>query len=156
MAQVDPVVAVTSQQTIRDHVGATAMSHRLGFTLFALFAALAAILTTFGVYSVVAYAIARRTREIGIRMALGANAPGVVRLVVTQGIWPVTMGLIAGAVAFWWFSGALSRFLLSVPAFDALSIAAMVTAILAIALVAILIPARRALSIDPAVTLRSE
>ena len=156
LTQVDPAVAITLRQTLREHVGATAMTHRLGFTLFALFAALAATLTTFGVYGVVASAIGKRTREIGIRMALGANAPGVVRLVVTQGLWPVAAGLIVGTLAFWWFSGALAQFLLSVPAFDALSVAGMIAAILAIAVIAILIPARRALSIDPALTLRSE
>jgi putative ABC transport system permease protein len=156
LSQTDPVVAITSQQTMHDHIGATAMAPRLGLTLFALFAALAAVLAGFGVYAVIASAIAKRTREIGIRMALGANRPGVVRLVVTQGLRPVATGLIAGALAFWWFSGALDRFLLSVPAFDVVSVAIMVGAILTIALIAMLVPVRRALSIDPAVTLRSE
>jgi predicted permease len=156
LTQIDPAVAITAQQTIRDHVGATAMTHRLGLTLFTLFAALAAILTTFGVYAVVASAIAKRTREIGIRMALGAHAPGVLRLVVTQGLPPVVTGLAAGTIAFWWFGGALSRFLLTVPAFDVVTMAAMVGGILLITVIAMLVPARRAMSIDPALTLRSE
>ena len=154
--QVDPSVPVTSQQTMRDHVGAAAMTHRLGFTLFALFAALGVVLTAFGVYAVVAYAVARRTREIGIRVALGAPAADVLHLVVRQGVWPVAAGLGAGALAFWWFGGTLSRFLLSVPAFDLVSAAAIVSAMLLIAVAAMLVPARRALSVDPAVTLRSE
>jgi predicted permease len=156
VSQVDPAVPITSQQTMREHLGAAAMTHRLGFTLFALFAALAAVLTAFGVYAVVAYAIARRTREIGIRVALGAHAAGVLRLVLRQGIRPVVTGLAAGTLAFWWFSGALSRFLLSVPAFDLLSAAAMATAIVVMTIAAMLVPARRALSIDPALTLRTE
>ena len=156
VSQVDPAVPITSQQTIREHLGAAAMTHRLGFTLFALFAALAAVLTGFGVYAVVAYAIARRAREIGIRVALGAQAGGVLRLVVRQGVWPVALGLAAGTFAFWWFGGALSRFLLSVPAFDVLSATSMVAAIMLITVVAMVIPARRALSIDPATTLRME
>jgi predicted permease len=154
--QVDPAMAITYTQTVRDHIGAAAMAPRLGFTLFALFAALAVVLTTFGIYAVVAYSIARRTREIGIRLALGARAAGVLRLVMTQGLWPVLAGLAAGGVTFWWFSGALSRFLLSVPPFDVWTVLAMTLGIGAIAALAMLLPARRALSIDPAVTLRSE
>jgi ABC-type antimicrobial peptide transport system permease subunit len=78
------------------------------------------------------------------------------RLVLRQGIRPVVTGLAAGTLAFWWFSGALSRFLLSVPAFDLLSAAAMATAIVVMTIAAMLVPARRALSIDPALTLRTE
>jgi ABC-type antimicrobial peptide transport system permease subunit len=156
VTQVDGAVPVTMRQTMREHVGSVAMTHRLGFTLFALFAALAVVLTAFGVYAVVAYAIGRRTREIGIRVALGAQAAGVLRLVVRQGLWPVAAGLAAGTLACWWLGGAISRFLLSAPPFDAVSAAAMAAAIALIAIVAMLVPARRALSIDPAVTLRSE
>jgi hypothetical protein len=75
--RIDPLLPISSTQTMHDHVGAAAMVHRLGFTLFALFAGLAVVLTAIGVYAVVAFAIARRTREIGIRVALGAPASSV-------------------------------------------------------------------------------
>jgi putative ABC transport system permease protein len=154
--RIDPLLPISSTQTMHDHIGAAAMVHRLGFTLFALFAGLAVVLTAIGVYAVVAFAIARRTREIGIRVALGAPASSVLGLVLRQGARPVGIGLVAGIAGYWWTSGALSRFLLLLPAFDAslaASIAAMVSVIAAIALV---VPLRRALSVDPVRTLRSD
>jgi putative ABC transport system permease protein len=156
IAETDPMMAVTSVQTVRDHVGSVAMPHRLGFMLFALFAGLAVVLTTFGVYAVVAYAIARRTREIGIRVALGAEAPGVLALVARQGLRPIAAGSIAGAAALWWFGDLLSRFLLSIPAFDAWALAAIASGVALVATLAMILPARHALAVDPVVALRTD
>ena len=154
--RIDPLLPISSRQTMHDHVGAAAMVHRLGFTLFALFAGLAVVLTAIGVYAVVAFAIARRTREIGIRVALGAPASSVLGLVLRQGARPVGIGLVAGIAGYWWTSGALSRFLLSLPAFDASLAAAIAAMVSVIAAIALVVPLRRALSIDPVRTLRSD
>ncbi len=147
---------VTEARPIREHVRTAAMAQRLGLTLFALFAALAVVLTSLGVYAVVAYAIARRTREIGIRMALGARATGVLGLVVRQGLRPVGVGLAAGCAAFYLGSRSLQAFAMALPVFDVPTLMGLPAGIAAMALAAMVIPARRALSIDPARALRED
>jgi predicted permease len=156
LRRVDPLVPVASTQTMREHVAVAAMTPRLGFTLFTLFSGVAAVLTGIGVYAVVAFAVARRTREIGIRVALGAQTSSIVGLVVRQGTLPIGAGLLFGTVGYWWTSGALRTFLLSVPAFDSALAASTAAAIAVVGVVALVVPLRRALSVDPVATLRSE
>ncbi|HEX5217432.1 MAG TPA: ADOP family duplicated permease [Vicinamibacterales bacterium] len=156
LKQVDPRLPIAAAMTMQEHIGDAAMVHRLGFTLFALFAGLAVVLTAIGVYAVVAFAVARRTREIGIRMALGARASTVLGLVLRQGAGPVVGGLVLGLAGYWLSSGALRRFLLSLPAFDGRLAAAITMMIGLIAAVALVLPLRRALRVDPMRTLRSE
>jgi len=154
--RVDPLIPIGSTQTMREHVATAAMAPRLGFLLFALFSGLAVVLTAIGVYAVVASAVARRTREIGIRVALGARASSILGLVLRQGALPIGVGLLFGTTGYWWMSGALSIFLLSLPAFDITLAASTAAAIAMVAAVALVIPLRRALSVDPATTLRGE
>jgi len=138
------------------HVSAPLMAQRLGLTLFLLFSGLAAALTVLGVYSVVAAAIAQRRREIGIRVALGAEAGRVVRLVVRQGIVAVVIGLAAGLAASMASARLIESFLFSLAALSAGTTGVIITAIVVIASLGMLIPARRALGIDPATVLRTE
>jgi putative ABC transport system permease protein len=156
MRRVDPIVPITRVDTLLDQVKIAAMPHRLGLTLFGLFASLAVVLTALGVYAVVTYAVARRTKEIGIRLALGAETAGVLGLVVRQGAWPVSVGLGAGLMVFWLVSGMLRQFALSQPVFDGMTVAALAIGAGLLALVAMIVPARRALAVDPATTLRQE
>jgi len=114
------------------------------------------VLTTFGVYAVVTYAMARRTREIGIRMALGAGAPEVLRLVVRQGLRPTITGLAIGGLSFWLAGGLLERFALSLPTFDVVTMAVLGLGVAAVTLTAMAAPAARALRVDPAIALRNE
>jgi ABC-type antimicrobial peptide transport system permease subunit len=114
------------------------------------------VLTAFGLYALVAYAVAHRTREIGIRIALGAGGWTVVALVVRQGLVPVLIGLAAGSIAFRLSGWAIQRFLFALPLFGGWAFIALTLAIAAVAVVAMLAPARRALAVDPVAALRTD
>jgi len=154
--RVDPRLPIGRAQTMADHLGALLMPQRLGLTLFVLFAVLAVVLTTLGIYAVVASAVAERRREIGIRVALGAEPTAVLGLVARQGVRPIVIGLVVGLLGFILAGSALSSLLFTLPAVNAWSLALLVCAVGAVALGAMLAPARRALAVDPAVTLRQE
>jgi putative ABC transport system permease protein len=154
--RIDPRLPIGRSQTMVDHLGALLMPQRLGLTLFILFAVLAAVLTTLGIYAVVAFAVAERAREIGIRVALGAERTAVLRLVARQGVRPVVSGLLVGLLAFNLAGSALRSLLFALPAVNAWTLALLRCAVGAMALGAMLAPARRALAVDPAVTLRQE
>jgi putative ABC transport system permease protein len=154
--RVDSKLPISRSQTIAQHLGALLMAQRLGLTLFLLFSGLAVVLTSFGLYAVVASAVAQRGREIGIRVALGAERASVLGLVARQGIVEVAAGLVAGLAAFVLTDSALSSFLLALPATNAVSLGALAVGIAALALIAMLVPARRALAVDPAIALRQE
>jgi predicted permease len=156
LASIDSLVPLTKRQTMRDHVGDVLMAQRLGLTLFALFAGLAVVLTTLGIYAVVASAIAHRTREIGIRVALGAAPRGVLRLVVRQGLVPIGAGLGIGLVAFTLASSVIDRFMFALPANNALTLTLLTGSIGILAVMAMLVPARRALRVNPVIALRNE
>jgi predicted permease len=156
--QINPNVGVRNEFTMTEHIGdtPTAYLHRASSWLVGGFAALALLLGVIGLYGVIAYSVSRRTREIGIRMALGAQRSSVYRLILREAGWLTLIGLVlgfAGSIA----AGALLRSLLfGVRSWD-ISILAIVAAVLiASALLASYIPARRAASIDPMQALRSE
>jgi putative ABC transport system permease protein len=138
------------------HVMGPLMAHRLGLMLFALFAGLAIVLTGFGLYAVVATAVSQRTREIGIRVALGAEAGRVLRLVARQGLWPVGIGLAAGLAAFALGARLIQSFMFSLPVVSAGTLFVVCGVVAAGALLAMFMPARRALAVDPTVALRAE
>lgn len=151
---VDPALAVFGVSSMDGELRAAVGRERFAATLLTLFAATALILAVVGVHGLLSYAVAQRTRELGIRMALGATRRSVLSLVVREGMRLVAAGLIVG------FAGALvaTRFLRSLlfgvgPA-DPLSFALAATAVLGAALVASLVPARRATSSDPMRALR--
>jgi ABC-type antimicrobial peptide transport system permease subunit len=128
----------------------------MGLTLFLLFAGLAVVLTMFGIYAMVAYSVATRTREIGIRVALGAQRSRVLGFVVRQGLVTVGLGLGAGLLAFAASSATLDRFMFALPAGTPLSLALLAAGVLMVAAVALIVPSRRALGIDPSVALRGD
>jgi putative ABC transport system permease protein len=132
------------------------VDHRRQTLLLGGFAALALLLAALGIYSVLSYSIAQRTREIGVRVALGATAGNVVGLVVREGMSPVAGGLTIGLVVTSIATRAMSAMLYGVPSWDPKTQVAAVTLLLAVALVACYIPARRASSLDPIAALRRE
>jgi predicted permease len=128
----------------------------LAATLASGLGALALVLAGIGVYGQVSYAVNLRLREIGIRIALGASARQVLRLVVARNARPVVLGLAVGAVGCLVVGRSLSSFLFGVSVFDPLAIGAAAAMVLGAAFVAVVLPTRRALGVDPTVTLRHE
>jgi putative ABC transport system permease protein len=151
---IDPHVVITSSMPMSQHVEAPLMAHRLGLMLFVMFAILAGALTGFGLYAVVATAVAQRTREIGIRLALGAETGGIVSMVVRQGVWPIAAGLGLGIAAFAMSARLIAGFMFSLPAVSAAALATICLAIGALTFAAMIVPARRALSVNPTVVLK--
>src|SRR5690348_1667862 len=142
--------------TVSEQVNESLMPERLIATLSALFGILALVLACIGLYGIIAYSVSRRTHEIGIRMALGAEKRDVLGMVVGQGLRLTLIGVaigIAGAVALTRF---LSTLLYGVKPTDPLTFAAVSLILIAVALAACYIPARRAAKVDPMVALRYE
>jgi predicted permease len=143
-------------RTLDQVLGGATAERRFDMMLLGAFSIAAVLLAAIGIYGVVAFAMARRTREIGVRMALGARRRDIVRLTLAEGATPVALGLTVGLAGAAIGSRAIEGLLFRVPAGDPITLGG-VTALLALtALIACLIPARRALSIDPAVALRHE
>ncbi len=117
---------------------------------------LAMLLAGVGLYGVVAFSVARRTHEVGLRLALGADRSHVVWMVVRQGVGRVAIGLVVGTGLVVLCARPLSRTLVGISAFDPVTLAAVGLLLLATAAVASVVPARRAARIDPATALRSE
>jgi len=121
-----------------------------------LLGAVGLLLAATGIYGVIAYSVSQRTQEIGVRMALGATAGDVVRLVLRQALRPVMMGTAIGVVAALAASRVLTSQLFGVSRTDPLTIGAVVATLIGVALVASAVPARRAAAVDPTRALQSE
>jgi putative ABC transport system permease protein len=156
VAAIDSGVATFGVRRLVDAVRDTVGDRRALALLLALFAGLAVALTALGIAGVISYMVAQRTREIGVRMALGARPGAVVGLVLRDALAPVAAGLIAGAAVAVPFVGAIRSFLFQVPPSDPLALGAAAAVLLGTALLAAYLPARRATRIDPLVALRSE
>ena len=124
--------------------------------LLGIFAGLALLLAAVGIYGVISYTVAQRTREIGIRMVLGAGQADVLKVVVTQAMLPVLAGLAIGLAASSGLTRLMAGMLYGVNAGDPLTFIGVALVLAAVALVAILVPARRAIRIAPVVALRHE
>jgi ABC-type antimicrobial peptide transport system permease subunit len=129
---------------------------RLAASLAAIMGALGLVLAVMGVYGIVSYAVSLRTQEIGIRMALGAEARDILKLVSRQGLRLVIVGLSVGLLAAWALTRGMAKLLIGVSATDPLTYAMVALLLCAVTLFACWIPARRALRVDPMVALRYE
>jgi putative ABC transport system permease protein len=156
VGEVDHVHPVANVRTVEDYLDQQVRYVRLYVLLLGIFGAIAAVLAAVGIYGVMAYSVAERTREIGIRMALGARAGDVFRLVALRSLILFLAGLALGIAA----SLALTRYLTSalyeVTATDPLTYAAVSAMLGAVALIACLVPTRRAVTVNPTVALRYE
>jgi ABC-type antimicrobial peptide transport system permease subunit len=139
-----------------DTIGASLYPARMGAWLLAAFGGLALLLAGVGIYGLLSFSISRRTREMGIRLALGAEARNVFLLVVRDGMLLAGAGIVVGLAGGLAAARSLAGFLYGVPTSDVATFAAMTTTLLAVALAACVIPARRAMRVNPIAALRYE
>lgn len=151
-----PGMAIYNEETMDQHVRDAFFLPRLAATLFGIFGAIGLILATVGLYGVVSYGVSRRTREIGIRIAMGAEHGGVERLVMRQGLALSVIAVVLGWPAAWLLAKLAASFLYGIQPHDLLTFTVVPPLLVVIALAACWIPARRAACIDPAAALRSE
>jgi putative ABC transport system permease protein len=154
--EVDADLAVYAIATMDDEVRASVSRERFAATLLGLFAFTALLLAVIGVHGLLSYSVAQRTRELGIRMALGATSGEVVGMVVKKGLVLSGLGLGLGLVGALSVTGLLRGMLFGVAATDPLTFAFVAAAMLGAALIACLAPARRATAADPMEALRAE
>jgi putative ABC transport system permease protein len=152
----DPHGTIDTIATMKQIVSHSVAKQRLYATLLALFAAIAMLLASVGVFGTVAYGVTQRTREIGVRMALGASPRAVLRLVLGQTLWLIGEGLVAGLLGAVSAAGLLSSSLFGLTPLDIPTFAAAAILFAAVATMAAWLPARRALRVDPLIALRSE
>lgn len=143
-------------RTMTDVIAPSMRSWRLGATMFAIFGGLALVLATVGLYSVVAYSVSQRTHEMGVRLALGAHAADVVRLIVRDGLGVVLAGVAIGSVVALVAGRWLAPLLYQTSPRDPVVFAGVAAALVTVAIAASWIPARRASRVDPAVALRAD
>jgi predicted permease len=156
VSKVNPGLAIAVPQTM-DAVVAQALGQaRLMMWLLGIFAGVALLLASIGIYGAVAYSVEQRTGEIGVRMALGAQTRDVLRLIVNQGMKPVVIGLAIGIVSAFVLGRLIASQLYQVSAHNPALLAAATVLLAAIALVACLLPARRATLVNPIEALRME
>jgi putative ABC transport system permease protein len=156
LSQVDPKLPTTEFQTLDHLVDQAASPKRLITLLLGGFALLALILAALGIYGVISYSVTQRTQELGIRLALGARAVDVLKLVIRQGMQPVVFGLGLGLVAAVALTRLMVSLLFGVSATDPITFAGIALLLAAVALLACYLPARRAAKVDPVIALKAE
>jgi predicted permease len=153
---VDASMPISNLRTLEQIVSRSISQPRFYMMLLAIFAGVALLLAAIGIFGVLSYAVAQRTREIGIRMALGARERTVVGLVVRHAMLLAAAGVVLGVGAAYFLSGTLSTLLYSTTPRDPVTFASVTTLLVLVALVASYVPARRATRVDPIVALRAE
>ena len=154
--ELDPNQPVVKIRTMEENLAGSISQPRFRTLLLGIFAGIALLLAAVGIYGVMAYSVAQRTREIGVRVALGSTPGAIFRLIIGNGMRLTVAGVMVGVVA----AGALTRYLsallFQVGAYDPLTLAGVAILLIGIALVACFVPARRATRVDPMVALRDE
>ena len=156
LRSLDPGVPLQRPRPLIDLVDDMTAQRRLNTLLLTIFAAVAVLITAVGIYGVVAYSVERRTRELGVRAALGAAAGDTVRLVLVEGLALVGLGLVLGLAASTALGRAMSSLLYGVSTTDPTAFAVSAAAAIVTAILACVVPAVRAASVDPAAALRAE
>jgi putative ABC transport system permease protein len=156
LASIDRNQPISSISTMNQLVEKSVGSRRVTLILLGAFSALAIVLAGIGIYGVISYSVAQRTKEIGIRMALGAGHQDVIRMILLQGARIASAGLIIGIFAAFGLTRYLTTLLFTVSPGDPSTFAMVALVLALVALLACYIPARRALRVDPMTALRYE
>ena len=156
LKSVTPNLAGNDLRTLQGLVDKSVSPRRFVVLLLGGFALFALVLASLGIYGLISYSVGQRTQEIGIRMALGASARAVQRMVIRQTLWLAAIGMVVGTAASWVLAGVASGLLFNVTATDPATFAAMLVVLTLVAGVAGYVPARRASRIDPMIALRAE
>jgi ABC-type antimicrobial peptide transport system permease subunit len=154
--QVDPETPVTEVLTMNELISNSLSPRRSNMLLLAAFAGLALVLTAVGIYGVLSYAVRRRVREIGIRMALGASHSDVLKMVVADGMKPILLGVGIGIAAALALGSVVSSLIYGVRPTDPLTFATVASLLIAVGVLATIVPAYRATRVEPVRTLRDE
>jgi putative ABC transport system permease protein len=152
----DPDMNVSTFRTMEELIGRQLVRPRFNMFLIGVFASVALLLATVGIYGVISYSVAQRTREIGIRVALGAAAGDILRSVVGRGMWLTLAGVVFGLAGAFGVTRVLSSLLVGVEPTDPFTFASIALLVILAALFACYVPARRATRVDAMVALRSE
>ena len=153
---VDPEQPVVDIATMDEVIGESIAQQRFAMRLLTAFAALALLLAAIGIYGVLSYTVRQRVQEIGIRMALGAASRDVVRMVLLDGLKPTLAGLVLGILGAAALGRVLTSLIFGITAHDAMTFAVVSGVVLAVGMVACLVPAYRATRVDPLQALRAE
>jgi putative ABC transport system permease protein len=156
VAEVDPSKPAGNIRTVEQSLSDQVSTRRVYVMLLSIFGVVAAVLAAVGIYGVMAYAVTQRTREIGIRMALGASSASVFRLVVRQALLLVVIGMALGLAGSFGLTRYLESQLYNVTATDPTTFVSVSAGLVLVAVLASLIPTRRAVTVDPTVALRYE
>ena len=156
IAEIDSTQRVLNMRTVEEVVAATTASSRFDAWLFGFLAGLALLLTAIGVYGLLAFSVARRTSEIGTRMALGASRGNVLAMVLKQGVGLIALGLVLGLAGALAATRSLTTLLFGVRATDPYTFAGVSAVLLLVGIAASYFPARRAMKVDPMTALRYE
>ena len=156
IARLDPDLAVFDVHSMSERIDLSLSSRRTSMLLANAFGGLALFLASLGIYGVLAYLVARRTREIGIRVALGSTRAGVLKLVLREGFQLVAIGLVLGVIGAASLQKAVASEIYGVRPLDPFVLASVMALLAIVALVACAVPARRAMRVDPMVALRYE
>jgi ABC-type antimicrobial peptide transport system permease subunit len=152
----DPNLPLRNPETVTEAIRRDAAPTRFLLLLIALFAGLALALAIVGLYGVVSYLVSRRTREIGIRLALGASRMTITRLVLRHALLPAALGVAGGLLASIAVSGVMRNLLFEVEPIDPLVLSGVSMLLFAVVTLASMVPARRAMGVNPVEVLRSE
>jgi ABC-type antimicrobial peptide transport system permease subunit len=154
--ELDPNQPVGRVVTMSDVVSASIANRRFTMTLVAIFAVLALLLSLVGLYAVVSHSVAQRTREMGVRLALGASPARLLRLVILEGVKLVSVGVVVGLGVALAGIRSIESLLFGVSAYDPATFLVVPLMLLGAAVVGCIIPARRAMRVDPMTALRTE
>ena len=153
--QADPQLAITSMQAMTDIMATSIAPTRASMLLLVLFAGVAMVMAAVGVFGVMSYAVTLRAREMGIRIALGAKPAEVRRMIVLSGLWQAAGGVVLGLAGAMWLTRLMDSMLYGVKPADPLTLASVSALLMAVALMACYLPARRATRVDPVRVLRA-